>query len=152
MNQLKNLRCAEMTTLGLALKNVFDILNINRMQSGIDTYGQGRSPFFLEPCIIVVITDGGRLSNASNVVDEFNLPMTNPIPGWEMTREPFRWDQRLFSLVLRMSGTPTVDRDTGLVANDTSPIDAMCEVTGGINYYYFILINSNLKDLKYIYV
>ena len=29
MNQLKNLRCAEMTTLGLALKNVFDILNIN---------------------------------------------------------------------------------------------------------------------------
>jgi len=46
MNQLKNLRCAEMTTLGLALKNVFDILNINRMQSGIDTYGQGRSPFF----------------------------------------------------------------------------------------------------------
>ncbi|CAI6367501.1 unnamed protein product [Macrosiphum euphorbiae] len=134
MNQLKNLRCAEMTTLGLALKNVFDILNINRMQSGIDTYGQGRSPFFLEPCIIVVITDGGRLSNASNVVDEFNLPMTNPIPGWEMTREPFRWDQRLFSLVLRMSGTPTVDRDTGLVANDTSPIDAMCEVTGGRSY------------------
>lgn len=57
--------------------------------------------------------------------------MHSPIPGSEMTREPFRWDQRLFSLVLRMSGTPAIDRDTGLVPSDTSPIDAMCEVTGG---------------------
>lgn len=62
---------------------------------------------------------------------QFNLPMHSPIPGSEMTREPFRWDQRLFSLVLRMSGTPALDRDTGLVPSDTSPIDAMCEVTGG---------------------
>lgn len=62
---------------------------------------------------------------------QFNLPMHSPIPGSEMTREPFRWDQRLFSLVLRMSGTPAIDRDTGLVPSDTSPIDAMCEVTGG---------------------
>lgn len=62
---------------------------------------------------------------------QFNLPMHSPIPGSELTREPFRWDQRLFSLVLRMSGTPALDRDTGLVPSDTSPIDAMCEVTGG---------------------
>lgn len=57
--------------------------------------------------------------------------MHSPIPGSELTKEPFRWDQRLFSLVLRLSGTPAVERDTGLVASDLSPIDAMCEVTGG---------------------
>lgn len=60
--------------------------------------------------------------------------MHEPIPGSELTKEPFRWDQRLFSLVLRLSGTPAVDRDTGLVASDSSPIDAMCEVTGGRSY------------------
>jgi integrator complex subunit 6 len=60
--------------------------------------------------------------------------MHAPIPGSELTREPFRWDQRLFALVLRMAGTPSIERDTGLVPSDNSPIDAMCEVTGGRSY------------------
>ncbi|KAF5308887.1 hypothetical protein FQR65_LT00587 [Abscondita terminalis] len=134
MNELKNLPCYSMTTMGVAVKQAFDILNINRMTSGIDTYGQGRSPFFLETSVIVLITDGGRLSTSVSVHDDFNLPMTCPIPGSELTREPFRWDQRLFALVLRLTGTPAVERDTGLVPSDVSPIDAMCEVTGGRSY------------------
>uniref|UniRef100_T1HK58 VWFA domain-containing protein n=1 Tax=Rhodnius prolixus TaxID=13249 RepID=T1HK58_RHOPR len=134
MNELKNLQCQGMTMMGAALKHAFDVLNINRMQTGIDTYGLGRCPFYLEPSVIVVITDGGKLSNTSGVQDEFVLPMHSPIPGCELTREPFRWDQRLFSLVLRLSGTPAVERDVGLVPSDSSPIDAMCEVTGGRSY------------------
>lgn len=134
MNELKNLQCHSMTTMGAALKHSFDVLNLNRMQTGIDTYGQGRCPFFLEPSVIVVITDGGRLSSTAGIQDDFNLPMHSPIPGSELTREPFRWDQRLFALVLRLAGTPAVERDTGLVPNDSSPIDAMCEVTGGRSY------------------
>ncbi|XP_050299133.1 integrator complex subunit 6 isoform X2 [Anthonomus grandis grandis] len=134
MNELKNLQCYSMTTMGVAVKQAFDILNINRMTSGIDTYGQGRCPFFLETAVIVLITDGGKLTTVNGVQEEFNLPMTSPIPGSEMTREPFRWDQRLFALVLRLSGTPAVERDTGLVPSDSSPIDAMCEVTGGRSY------------------
>ncbi|BES92737.1 integrator complex subunit [Nesidiocoris tenuis] len=134
MNELKNLQCQGMTQMGAALKHAFDVLNINRMQTGIDTYGHGRCPFFLEPSVIVVITDGGKLSNNTGVQEEFNLPMHSPIPGCELTREPFRWDQRLFSLVLRLSGTPAVERDVGLVPSDSSPIDAMCEVTGGRSY------------------
>lgn len=134
MNELKNLQCHSMTTMGAALKHAFDVLNLNRMQTGIDTYGQGRCPFFLEPSVIVVITDGGRLSSTAGVQDDFNLPMHSPIPGSELTREPFRWDQRLFALVLRLAGTPAVERDSGLVPSDASPIDAMCEVTGGRSY------------------
>src|SRR6266487_4643144 len=98
MNELKNLQAFGMTTLGSALKNAFDLLNINRMQTGIDTYGQGRCPFFLEPSIIVVITDGGKLCNTAHVHEELNLPMHSSVPGSELTKEPFRWDQRLFSL------------------------------------------------------
>lgn len=134
MNELKNLQCVGLTTLGAALKHALDVLNINRMQTGIDTYGQGRCPFYLEPSVIVVITDGGKYTTNSGVNQDFTLPMHSPIPGSELTKEPFRWDQRLFSLVLRLSGTPAVERDTGLVASDSSPIDAMCEVTGGRSY------------------
>ncbi|XP_043487254.1 integrator complex subunit 6 [Polistes fuscatus] len=134
MNELKNLQCVGLTTLGAALKHALDVLNINRMQTGIDTYGQGRCPFYLEPSVIVVITDGGKYTTNSGVHQDFTLPMHSPIPGSELTKEPFRWDQRLFSLVLRLSGTPAVERDTGLVASDSSPIDAMCEVTGGRSY------------------
>ncbi|XP_020294201.1 integrator complex subunit 6 isoform X1 [Pseudomyrmex gracilis] len=134
MNELKNLQCVGLTTLGAALKHALDVLNINRMQTGIDTYGQGRCPFYLEPSVIVVITDGGKYTTNSGVHQDFTLPMHSPIPGSELTKEPFRWDQRLFSLVLRLSGTPAVERDIGLVASDSSPIDAMCEVTGGRSY------------------
>ncbi|GAB1866663.1 Integrator complex subunit 6-A [Camponotus japonicus] len=136
MNELKNLQCIGLTTLGAALKHALDVLNINRMQTGIDTYGQGRCPFYLEPSVIVIITDGGKYTSngVPPVHQDFTLPMHSPIPGSELTKEPFRWDQRLFSLVLRLSGTPAVERDIGLVASDASPIDAMCEVTGGRSY------------------
>lgn len=62
MNELKNLQCYSMTTMGVAVKQAFDVLNINRMTSGIDTYGQGRCPFYLETAVIVLITDGGKLT------------------------------------------------------------------------------------------
>jgi len=59
--------------MGSALKQTFDVLNINRMQSGIDTYGQGRCPYYLEPSVIVVITDGGRLSNMQGVQEDVRI-------------------------------------------------------------------------------
>jgi integrator complex subunit 6 len=62
MNELKNLQATGLTTLGAALKSAFDLLNVNRMQTGIDMYGQGRYPFYLEPAVIVAITDGGKLT------------------------------------------------------------------------------------------
>lgn len=68
MNELKNLQAYSLTTMGVAVKQAFDILNINRMTSGIDTYGQGRCPFFLETAVIVLITDGGKLTTGSELI------------------------------------------------------------------------------------
>jgi integrator complex subunit 6 len=58
--------------------------------------------------------------------------MTNAAPGSELTKEPFRWDQRVFGIVLRMPATPPGDPMSTYVpsATDTA-LDAMCEVTGG---------------------
>ncbi|GBM98058.1 Integrator complex subunit 6-A [Araneus ventricosus] len=149
MTELKNLQAVGMSTLGAALKSALDLLNINRMQTGIDTYGQGRCPFYLEPSIIILITDGGRLTTTLGVQDELNLPMHSSVPGSELTKEPFRWDQRLFSLVLRLTGIPPADREPStVVPSDHSPVDVMCEVTGDLNPCDFSLW-GHMKDLVY---
>ncbi|RWS30395.1 integrator complex subunit 6-like protein [Leptotrombidium deliense] len=138
MNELKNLTANGLTTMGSAIKHCFDLLNLNRMQTGIDTYGQGRCPFFLEPSIIIVITDGGKLTS-NDMVQEFSLPRHSNVPGSELTKEPFRWDQRLFALVLRLTGTPPTDHIANGAAGasvpcDISRIDAVCDMTGGRSY------------------
>lgn len=63
---------------------------------------------------------------------QLHLPLTTPLPGSELTKEPFRWDQRLFALVLRIAGNASVEPEpVGGVPPDDSPITPMCEVTGG---------------------
>ncbi|XP_061757670.1 integrator complex subunit 6 isoform X2 [Nerophis ophidion] len=135
MCELKNLQASGLTTLGHALRTAFDLLNLNRLVSGIDNYGQGRNPFFLEPSVIITITDGNKLTHSSGVPDELHLPLNSPLAGSELTKEPFRWDQRLFALVLRLPGAATADNEQlGSVPTDESAITQMCEVTGGRSY------------------
>ncbi|TDH07910.1 hypothetical protein EPR50_G00111960 [Perca flavescens] len=135
MCELKNLQASGLTTLGHALRTSFDLLNLNRLVSGIDNYGQGRNPFFLEPSVIITITDGNKLTHSSGVPDELHLPLNSPLAGSELTKEPFRWDQRLFALVLRLPGAATPDTEQlGSVPTDESAITQMCEVTGGRSY------------------
>ncbi|XP_041439143.1 integrator complex subunit 6-B isoform X1 [Xenopus laevis] len=135
MNELKNLQAVGLTTLGQSLRTAFDLLNLNRLVTGIDNYGQGRNPFFLEPSIIVAITDGSKLTTANGVQDELHLPLNSPLPGSELTKEPFRWDQRLFALVLRLPGATAVEQEQPTAVQfDESPITAMCDVTGGRSY------------------
>ena len=73
MKELKNMQATGLSGLGPALKNTFDLLNVNRMTSGIDTYGQGRCPFYLEPAIIVSITDGRKLTSSGGVQQEVSF-------------------------------------------------------------------------------
>ena len=46
ITELKNLTCTGLTSLGPSLKYTFDLLNVNRMQSGVDTYGQVNDKIF----------------------------------------------------------------------------------------------------------
>ncbi|XP_067147826.1 integrator complex subunit 6 isoform X6 [Apteryx mantelli] len=135
MNELKNLQAEGLTTLGQSLRTAFDLLNLNRLVTGIDNYGQGRNPFFLEPAIIITVTDGNKLTTTSGIQEELHLPLNSPLPGSELTKEPFRWDQRLFALVLRLPGitAPESEQIAGVPVDD-SAITPMCEVTGGRSY------------------
>lgn len=42
MTELRNLQAVGLTTFGQSLRNAFDLLNLNRLVSGIDNYGQVR--------------------------------------------------------------------------------------------------------------
>lgn len=59
--------------------------------------------------------------------------MNSVVPGSELTKEPFRWDQRIFGLVLRLPGNIPVDMTTNtyIPSAENHPLDAMCDVTGG---------------------
>lgn len=135
-NELKNLKANGLTNLGPVLKQSFDLLNLNRLFTGMDTYGLGRCPFYLEPSLLIFITDGSNLCNQNMVCDELTLPLTNSPLGSELTIEPFRWDQRFFSIVLNMQSFPYNEQNTnGFIPNATnSPVNIMCDVTGGRSY------------------
>ncbi|KAJ1114501.1 hypothetical protein NDU88_002737 [Pleurodeles waltl] len=150
MNELKHLQAVGLTTLGQSLRTAFDLLNLNRLVTGIDNYGQGRNPFFLEPAIIITITDGSKLTTTSGIQDELHLPLNSPLPGSELTKEPFRWDQRLFALVLRLPGTTAAEQEQLVgVPLDDSAITPMCDVTGGRSYCVFSqrMLNQCLESL-----
>lgn len=86
--------------------------------------------------------------------------------GSELTREPFRWDQRLFAIVLALpaqasSATQTtiVPNTPGSAANDTSanqfippasdqPVTAMCDVTGGECFPFLFLETSTFDFFR----
>ena len=60
--------------------------------------------------------------------------MNTVVPGSELTKEPFRWDQRIFGLVLKLPGNFPVESqcvNQYIPSADNHPLDAMCEVTGG---------------------
>ena len=56
--------------MDLALREAFNLLNINRMVSGIDKYGQGRDPHSIEPAVIITLTDGCKLTSAQGISNE----------------------------------------------------------------------------------
>lgn len=83
--------------------------------------------FFVHFCM-------GRYDETFQILPyQLHLPLNSPLPGSELTKEPFRWDQRLFALVLRLPGLASTEPEQlGSVPTDESAITQMCEVTGGI--------------------
>ena len=134
--ELKNLKGNAVSTLANSLRECFDFLNIPRLQSATDNYGMGRNPFYIEPACVILLTDGGCCTNLSGVESLLNLPNSG-YEGAELTKELFRWDQRLFSIILRIPGVTPV---LSLAPTQMPPLDAqldinsMCEASGGKSY------------------
>lgn len=58
--------------------------------------------------------------------------MNSRIPGMELTREPFRWDQRFFSVIIRIPGVRGDDKPIQEEpVRDTSVLEGFSCMTGG---------------------
>jgi hypothetical protein len=70
------------------------------------------------------------------LIIQLTLPVT-PYPGSELTIEPFRWDQRVFSILLQIGATQTATTNSNANAAGFTPMvnnttyTAMSDVTGG---------------------
>ena len=64
---------------------------------------------------------------------QVNIPGNSVVPGSELTKEPFRWDQRIFSLVIRLPASipPDASAFPYIPSAENTAIEAMCDVTGG---------------------
>ncbi|KAL6052168.1 Integrator complex subunit 6 [Balamuthia mandrillaris] len=138
VEEVKSLKAQELSSLGPALKKSFDLLNQYRIQTPIENYGQGRIPWYIEPAVIILLTDGEALTTSNGVLNALTLPLT-PLAGSELTAEPFRWDQRLFTIILKAPAAvssmmankdltpPLSPNAAAMIGHHTS----MAEVTGG---------------------
>ncbi|KYR00824.1 type A von Willebrand factor domain-containing protein [Tieghemostelium lacteum] len=133
LQEVKNLNAKDMSNLSYSIQKAFDLLNQFRIQSSIDNYGQGRIPWYIDPGVIILISDGGSLSTFNNIMDTFTQPRNQSFP--DLSNEPFRWDQRMFSMLLRFGSINTNSNQSTMdqqqQSNIFSSIGTVCESTGG---------------------
>ncbi|WKX89517.1 hypothetical protein Q1695_008853 [Nippostrongylus brasiliensis] len=133
-DQLKKLRPRGRGSITDAFMNALKFINVHRAQTGIDNYGCGRFPSYFEPVIMFAITD---TSAVADIPPDFRLISNGrPYLGSEMTMESFRWDQRLYTCVIRYPSkgmrvnlTPPI-----VLPNGGQSIESVCASTGGRSF------------------
>uniref|UniRef100_A0A9I3GJ59 VWFA domain-containing protein n=1 Tax=Anopheles farauti TaxID=69004 RepID=A0A9I3GJ59_9DIPT len=127
-----------------AIRRVFRLLNLERMVRGCDTYGSGRIPACAMPTFILLVTNKRTVGCDQDFVRFYRLPSHDP--GALLTRQPYRWDQRLFSLVLRIPAHPPnmLPYDHPECSQETWRMQDMCRITGGMAYEVESLANLKM--------
>jgi hypothetical protein len=118
--------------LNSALSLAFQLLSRHRWPRGADTPGEGRRPWALDPGGVVLLTDGDAHRGPDARVQLPSLPRRDE----ELCSAPFRWDQRLFTLVVNgsnnSSGSNGASGEAGARAVAAPrPLAVMAEATGG---------------------
>ncbi|PAV81259.1 hypothetical protein WR25_08467 [Diploscapter pachys] len=130
--QLKLLRPKGCCALPAAILNAFRFVNLTRTSTGIDNYGCGRFPHFIEPAVVIALTDS---SAAASLKEDFQLIFDGKQSnGSELTREAFRWDQRLYSVVFRLPSVIAKNIPITKVERDASAIEKISSSTGGRSF------------------
>ena len=94
---LMHLEALGSSDLGHTITNVMDAINIQRSGSNGDTFMRGRCPWKSAPWAVFLITD-------HSACKAFAPAPTRLLPDTEFVDGLFRWDQRLYALVLGLPG------------------------------------------------
>ena len=65
---------------------------------------------------------------------QITIPRHDLLPGAELTKELYRWDQRLFTLQLKIPGfaQPVPEKHLAITPDDVQ-LSTICDLTGGID-------------------
>lgn len=82
MTELRNLQATGLTSIGQSLRNAFDLLNLNRLVTGIDNYGQVCSTHEVEE------KSGLRLLRSPHVLPPHPPRSPPPVPSLTSINHP----------------------------------------------------------------
>ncbi|KAG7399241.1 Integrator complex subunit 6 [Phytophthora boehmeriae] len=131
LRELKNLRATDLSDVGAALKQAFELMNQIRLQFNWDSYALGRAPWNTNVSVCVLLTDATTLSSADGLIQDALTIAPSSAVGAELTYEPYRWDQRLFTVALKLPAT--MNGSKGQTAVPTN-LMALSEAMGGMLY------------------
>ncbi|KAJ3150362.1 Integrator complex subunit 6 [Geranomyces variabilis] len=109
LKEVKLLQATDISSAGATFGKMFEYLDLYRRTRNFDTIGRGRYPADAETTTIFWFTDGGHFAETSAekcmLSHELHIPQLQT-PGQEFYIEPFRWDQRLFTLWMTENADP----------------------------------------------
>ncbi|KAI9014664.1 hypothetical protein BC832DRAFT_162911 [Gaertneriomyces semiglobifer] len=101
LQELKNLQAHDLSTAGTTFAALFEYLDVYRLKNGMDSVGRGRYIADIESTTIFWFTDAYKFVTRKGekwvVENDLHIPRLRT-PGNEFYLEPFRWDQRLYTL------------------------------------------------------
>lgn len=100
LSELKNLRANDLSDVGAALKQAFELMNQIRLQLNWDNYALGRTPWNTNVSVCILLTDATTLSTMDGMVQDALTIAPSSAVGADLTNEPYRWDQVRLSLFL----------------------------------------------------
>ncbi|CAI4221595.1 unnamed protein product [Auanema sp. JU1783] len=128
MEPMKSLKPTGRHSFCSSIQTIFRLLNLNRSTTGIDNYGYGRFPYYMEPVFIFSLTDGTAVDE---MIPDFKLDFKSK---QDLTKDVFRWDQKFFSVVFRVPASHPRFSPLGRIDPDTETIDRCCASTGGRSF------------------
>lgn len=147
IRNMKSLGAWDLTRLEVAIRDGLKEMNKWRMFRRVDHFGQGRWIGYAEPSCIIVFTDKGKLTSMERgTSDKLFVPMDagGVVMQQQWCLEPFRWDQKVFGVVLSVpyydeevnDGVDVSDNGLlglgGIQKCTDSVLSPLCEVTGGV--------------------
>ena len=102
------------------------------MSHQIDSPGHGLRPWLSQPTLVGIFTQGGEtVSMQQGVLHALSMPRSKA-PGASLFVDPFRWDTRLFTVLLPNSRDAGTSKDTRRPAHGY--LEDICRISGGKLY------------------
>ncbi|CAH8453593.1 unnamed protein product [Schistosoma turkestanicum] len=134
---LNNVKPDGQIDLSTGIQRTFRMLNINRLQLGLENYGMGIYPSCIEPSVIICITGSiGSYSFHDQMFNDASMTsIESNVLGTVLTKDSFRWDYRMYSLVLRFPAfVNNIHGGNSIRSEINSPLKRLAEKTGGENF------------------